>query len=75
MLPTRKNARQLLKDSSRAVYDKLVYDAKLTPTQNTILNLHLLDCLSIYEISFRIGFCESLIRRRLSEAYDKVANL
>ena len=75
MLNARKAARHYLKTCSRADYDAAVYSAKLTPIQAKILNLYILDNLSIYEIAFRLDFCESLIRRRLSEVYDKVANL
>lgn len=75
MRTSRKTARHFLKDCSRAEYDAAVYAAKLTPLQLKILNFYILDNLSIYEIAYRLDFCESLIRRRLAEIYDKIANL
>jgi len=75
MILSRKTARNRLKNCSRAEYDFLLHAAKLTPIQATILNLFILDNLPIYEIAFRVDFCESLIRRHLSKIYDKVANL
>lgn len=75
MIPSRKIARLRLKNCSRAEYDFLFHAAKLTPIQATILNLFILDNLPIYEIAYRVQFCESLVRRRLAEVYDKVANL
>lgn len=75
MLPRRKIARQRLKDYTRAEYDACTYAAKLTPTQRQIIDMYILDKLSICEIAFRLSFCESLVRKRLSETYDKVAFL
>ncbi len=75
MIPSRKAVRQRLKCCSRAEYDALVYSAKLTPIQNKILNLFILENLPIFEISYRVACCESLVRRRLAEVYDKIAKL
>ena len=75
MILSRKTARNRLKNCSRAEYDFLLHAAKLTPIQATILNLFILDNLPIYEIAFRVDFCESLVRKRLAESYDKIAFL
>lgn len=75
MIPSRRNARKRLKDCLHAEYEKIIHAAKLTPIQQKILTLYILEDLPIYEIAFRVGFCESLIRRRLAEIYDKVAFL
>lgn len=75
MIQSRKAVRQRLKSCSRAEYDTLVFSAKLTPIQNKILNMFILENLPIFEISYRVACCESLVRRRLAEVYDKIANL
>ena len=70
MIITRKTARQRLKLATRAEYDALIFAAKLTPTQEQIINLRILHNLPICEIAFRLNCCESIIRRRLAEIYD-----
>lgn len=75
MLPHRKNVKQLLKNSSRVDYDKIIRDANLTVTQKRILSMFIVDGLPVYEIAFQLSFCESLIRKRIAEAYDKIAFL
>lgn len=75
MLPRRKVARQRLKDFTRTEYDACTYAAKLTPSQKQIIDMYVLDKMPICEIAFRLSFCESLVRRRLAEVYDKVAFL
>lgn len=71
----RKFARQWLKNSSRADYDACTFDAKLTPAQKQIIDMYILDKLPVREIATRLSFCDSLIRRRLAEVFDKVAFL
>lgn len=75
MLPQRKLSRQRLKNFTRAQYDACTYAAKLTPIQNKIIDMYIIDKLPICEIAFRLSFCESLVRKRLAEVYDKVAFL
>lgn len=75
MLRHRKIARQRLKDCTRKKYENCTYNAKLTPTQKQIIDMYIVDKLPVCEIAFQLSFCESLVRRRLSEVYDKVAKL
>ena len=75
MIPIRKAVRQRLKNSSRAEYNALTYNAKLTNTQKQILDMFIVDGLPICEIAYRLSFCESLIRKKLAESYDKIAFL
>ena len=75
MIQSRKAIRQKLKVCSRAEYDALTYDAKLTPTQKQIIDMYILDKLPVREIAFQLSFCESMIRRHLAIVYDKVAFL
>lgn len=75
MKPNRKLARQRLKDSSRNEYENLIFAAKLTPRQEEIINLHILRDCSICKIALSLSCCESLIRKELAIAYDKIAFL
>lgn len=75
MFDYRKKARERLKLAIRSEYEKLIYAAKLTPIQKQILDMYILQDLSICEIAFRLNCCESIIRRRLSEIYDRIAKL
>lgn len=75
MKAERKAARQRLKDSTRAEYERLIYSAKLTPNQENAVNLHILRDWSICKIALHLSCCESLVRRHLAQAYDKIAFL
>lgn len=72
MNPNRKFIRQSLKDCSRAEYASVTTAAKLSPAQQSVLDLFILERLPVTEIAFRLSFCESLVRLRLAEAYDKI---
>lgn len=75
MLPTRQAARQRLKDCTLAEYHQLTRSAKLTPQQDKVIALYIIDKLPQAEIAFKLSICESLVRRRLAEVYDKVSKL
>ena len=75
MIDSRKSARQILKSATRAEYDRLIHNANLTPTQIKILRLHFVQEFSICQIALRLNCCESCVRKRLAEIYDKVAKL
>jgi len=68
-------ARNRLKQSTRKEYERLIHDAKLTPRQEEIINLHLLKDYSVCKIALSLSYCESLIRKELAIAYDKIAFL
>jgi len=72
MKESRKAARDLLKAASRAQYNKLIHEAKLTPRQEEIVNLHILKDWSICKIALNFSCCDSVIKKRLAEVYDKV---
>ena len=61
MKESRKAARAKLKAASRSEYDKLIYEAKLTPRQEEIINLHILKDWSICKIALYFSCCESVI--------------
>lgn len=75
MLPARQAARQRLRDCTRAEYNSLTHSANLTPFQEKVIALYIIDKLPQSEIAFKLSICESLVRRRLAEVYDKVAKL
>ena len=75
MIDSRKSARQLLKSATRNEYESLIHDANLTPTQIKILHLHFAQEFSICKIALKLNCCESCVRKRLAEIYDKIAKL
>lgn len=75
MKPARQEARQRLKQSTRAEYSALIHAAKLTPAQIKIVDLYILQDLSICATAEKLCCCESLVRKRLAEIYDRIAKL
>jgi len=75
MKPSRKAARRRLKQSTRTEYERLIYEAKLTPRQEQIINLHILNDCSVCKIALSLSCCQSLIRKELTSAYEKIAFL
>lgn len=72
MIKHRKAARLFLKNCSRQQYQNLIYVAKLTPQQEKIINLYILDGLSICAVADKVNLSESGVRRILSKVYDSV---
>ena len=70
-----KEVRQRLKMSTRAEFEKLVYDAMLTPTQEEVLRLHIAKGIDISRIAERLQYSDCGIRKILYTAYEKVAKL
>ena len=75
MKPSRKAARARLKAATRAEYERLIYEAKLTPRQEEIINLHILRDYSICKIALTLPCCQSLVRKELTRSYEKIAIL
>ena len=75
MKQERKLARQRLKQSTRADFERLIYAAKLTPRQEKIIKLFILQDYSVCKIALSLSCCQSLVRHELSQSYDKVAFL
>ncbi len=73
MRESRKLIRRRLKDCTRTEYFAFVNDANLSIVQRAVLDFFIIDRLPVSEIAFRLSYCESLVRLRLSEAYDKIA--
>ena len=75
MKETRKLARDRLKQSTQTEFERLIYAAKLTPRQEQIIKLFILKDYSVCKIALSLSYCESLIRKELAIAYDKIAFL
>ena len=70
-----KDARTRLKKSTRKEFESLVYEAMLTPMQEKILRLHIVDRVNIPVIAMRMAMSETTVRNYLSESYEKVAKI
>lgn len=70
-----KDARMRLKKATRAEFERLVYEAMLTPTQEHIVRLHVAQSVSIACIAIRLSMSDSCVRKRLGEVYEKVAKV
>lgn len=70
-----KEVRLRLKMSTRAEFERLVYDAMLTPTQEEVLRLHIAKGIEIPRIAERMQYSDCGIRKILYTAYEKVAKL
>ena len=68
-------ARRRLRGATRAEFERMVYEAMLTPTQEKVLRLHIAEDLSVCCISMRLSCSETFVRNRLFEAYKKVSKL
>lgn len=75
MFQNRKDARKQLKQATLNEYNDLIHRAKLTPTQREILDYHITQERSISNIAVEFFCCEATVRKRLSEAYDKIAKV
>ena len=70
MNPDCKAARAFLKCATRSEYNALVYEAKLTPEQEEILNRHILKAETIVKISLDLHCSANFVKTRLHEAYN-----
>ena len=75
MKDTRKAARRRLREATRAEYNALILSANLTPIQRKILGLYICQNNSVVKIAMEFSCCEATVRKRLAEAYDKIAKL
>lgn len=75
MNPDCKAARLHLKGATRSEYNALVYEAKLTPEQEEILNRHILKAETIVKISLDLHCSTTNIKNRLHEAYNIIGKV
>jgi len=70
-----RDARQRLKDATREEFERIMYEALLTPSQDKIVRLHIVQDVSVCGIAERLCCSETTVRKRLSSAYEKVAKV
>lgn len=68
-----KYARKFLKECTREEFEKAIYDANLTPTQEDIIRLHILKDKSVIAISMKLNLSERSVKKALSIAYLKIS--
>jgi predicted DNA-binding protein YlxM (UPF0122 family) len=71
----RKAARLMLINSTRTQYQKIIYQAKLTPTQENIINLYILQDLPICTIADKLNMSEGGIRKNIAKVYDRISGI
>lgn len=75
MLKRRKDARKRLKEATLAEYCKLIKEANLTPEQRNVIKFHICGEYSVIKVADTLNCCEATVRKRLAEAYDKIAKV
>lgn len=71
----RRTAKKYLIDACRSEYEEVTHEAKLTPRQQRILDLALIENMRYWEIAEAIGNCQEVIKIDLQRAYDKIYNV
>jgi len=70
-----KEARLRLRMSTRAEFERLIYEAMLTPMDEHIIRLHIVEDISIAYIAMRMAISEACVRKHLNQTYKKVAKV
>lgn len=70
-----KQARKYLKEAVLNEYNQITQAAALTPLQKTLVDLHIIQGLSIIQISFREHISARNISNQLSKVYKKIYRL
>lgn len=71
----RREAREYLRKANREEYETAVKKANLTPLQEEILELCIAKDYTRCKVSMMLHCSESLVKKRLGEAYEKVSSL
>lgn len=72
MLKSRKGVRLLLKRCSLQQFTTVIRSAKLTPEQEYIIKLYILQGLSICTIADKVNRSEAGVRKILAKIYDQI---
>ncbi len=72
MIDSRKGVRLLLKRCSREQFNTVIRSSKLTPEQENIISLYILQGLSICAIAEKVNRSEAGIRKILAKIYDQI---
>ena len=75
MLISRKKAKKYLSDASLTDFWDVVHEAKISPTDQEILDAKFVQGMSIVEISMTYGYSEETVKRIISRSYDKIYRL
>lgn len=75
MKSARAKAKAWLECSAREEFDVMLYRAKLTPRQKSIVTLRYCEGLFNYQIAGRLNVSPETIRNEIAAAHDKVAPL
>jgi len=75
MQPELREARKMLNESTLTEFTELVKEAKLLPLTEDILRKRTLLGKSICQLSMEFNLSESAVRKRLHDAYDRIAHL
>jgi predicted DNA-binding protein YlxM (UPF0122 family) len=70
-----KAARLRLRMSTRAEFERLIFEAMLTPMDEHIIRLYIVNDLSVPIIAMRMAVSEACVRKHLTEIYEKVAKV
>jgi len=70
-----KDARLQLKRATRREFERLIYEAMLTPMQEHIIRLHIVNDVSVSIIAMRMALSETTVRNQLAAIYEKVAKI
>ena len=67
--------RARLKCASRAEYERIVHEAKITPEQEEILRRHIVRGEPVFKIAAALHYCDGTIKKKLRIAYAAIGNL
>ena len=67
-----KKARTFIKETTRTQYENTVYEAKLTPEQKEILDLHILEARSIVSIAMKLHCTTTHVTEKLRSTYKSI---
>ena len=72
MIDSRKGVRLLLKRCSREQFNAVIRSSKLTPEQENIIGLYILQGLSVCAIAEKVNRSEAGVRKILTQIYDQI---
>lgn len=64
-----KAGRRYLKESTRGEFETAIYNAKLTPFQEQVVRLHILNDKSVVAIAMELNCSEATVKRALQIVY------
>ena len=67
-----KKARTFIKEATKTQYENTVYEAKLTPEQREILDLHILKARSIASIAMKLHCTTTHVTDKLRSTYKSI---